>query len=56
MNSCTRIPLPLTYIHNKIIWACLFTNVDILRCSKLRGPKGLVRKPLYGLTLNYSMF
>ena len=51
-----HIPLLLTYLHHKIMCACLFTNVGILKCSKLRGPKVLVRQPTYAITLNYSMF
>ena len=51
-----HIPLLLRHLHNKIIWVCLFTNVDIFRRSKLRVPKVLLCQPMYGITLNYSMF
>ena len=53
---CTHIPLLLRHIHNKIMWACLFTNVDIFRCSKLCVPKVLVCQPTYAITLSCSMF
>ena len=51
-----HIPLLLTYLHHKLIWVCLFTNVNIFRCSKLCVPKVLVRQPTYAISLNYSMF
>ena len=51
-----RKPLRLTYIRNKIIWVCLFTDVDIFGCSKLCVFKVLVCQPMYGITPRYSMF